>query len=85
MLPPPLRKPGCGVLLRGALYRGESDRWGSNCVWLFDDTEETKFSVRERDAWIFLVRTSKTSLKFAPTSASFPCNMTTTLSLCSPS
>ena len=50
-----------------------------------EETDETKFSVRERDAWMFLVRTSRTSLKLTDTSASRPCSRTTTFLLCSPS
>ncbi len=34
--------------------------------------------MRARDAWIFFVLTSKTSLKLTPTSASLPCRSTTT-------
>ena len=67
----------------GVLYNGDADCdiEGAVCA----ETEDTKFSVRDRDAWIFLVRTSRTSLKLADTSVSFPCSMKTTFLLCSPS
>lgn len=73
-----LWNPGVGVRLPDGLYRGESERCGSKADCDFDDTEETKFSVLDRDAWMFFVRTSRTSLKLAPTSASFPWSITTT-------
>jgi hypothetical protein len=48
-------------------------------------TLETKLSCRDREAWMFFVRTSNTSLKFAATSATLPCSSTTTFLLCWPS
>lgn len=48
-------------------------REGCEC----EDTDDTKFSVLQREAWMFLVRTSRTSLKLTPTSASLPCRRTT--------
>lgn len=65
------------------LYNGEADWDIDGATWA--DTEETKFSVRAREAWIFFVRTSRTSLKFADTSVSFPWRRKTTFLLCSPS
>src|SRR5579862_1831587 len=43
-----------------------------------EETDETKFSVRERESWMFFVRTSRTSLKLTETSASLPWRRTTT-------
>lgn len=67
----------------GVLYSGLADceRAGAACA----DTDDTKFSVRDLDAWMFLVLTSRTSLKFMETSVSLPCNKKTTFLLCSPS
>ena len=45
----------------------------------------TKFSVLLLLAWMFFVRTSRTSLNPTLTSANFPCNITTTFFACSPS
>ena len=46
--------------------------------WDVAETEDIKVSVRDLEAWIFWVRTSRTSLKLTDTSASFPCSNTTT-------
>lgn len=75
--------PGPGLPRVGVWYKGESDCFKEGAARA--DTEETKFSVREREAWMFFVRTSSTSLKFEETSVSFPCRRKTTFLLCSPS
>jgi hypothetical protein len=49
-------------------YSGDSLRLEST-IWDRALTDETKLSWRERDACIFFVRTSSTSLKFAATFA----------------
>lgn len=48
-----------------------------------EETEETKFSVLDLEARMFWVRSSRTSLKFADTSVSFPCSKNTTFLACS--
>jgi len=66
-------------------YSGDSDlelSW--NCEDR-DDTLLTKFSVRDLLAWMFFVRTSSVSLKFAATSATLFCSSKTTFLLCCPS
>jgi len=75
--------PGPGEPRAGVLYNGDADC--DMAGWTCCDTDDTKFSVRARDAWIFFVRTSRTSLKLADTSVSFPCRRKTTFLLCSPS
>ena len=68
------------------LYKGEAEASGGGLMaegW--EATELTNWSVRLREAWMFLVRTSSTSLKLTPTSASLPWRSTTTFLLCSPS
>jgi len=75
-------EPGPGEPREGVEYRGEAEGGKEECCgW----TEEMKFSVREREAWIFLVRTSRTSLKVEETEVSFPCSRKTTFLVCSPS
>ena len=78
---------GCGVpdFWGVLLYKGEAEVSGGRIPEVCEETELTNWSVRLRDAWMFLVRTSRTSLKFTPTSASFPWRSTTTFLLCSPS
>lgn len=51
---------------------------------MFADTEETKFSVRDRDSWRFLLRTSRTSLKLIPRSSIPTFSKPTTFALCCP-
>ena len=72
---------GAGLFLDGVAYSGLAD-WdcgGMAC----EETEETKFSVRLLEARMFCVRSSRTSLKLADTSVSFPCSKNTTFLACS--
>ena len=75
--------PGDGVPRLGVPYRGEADCWSDGCVcW---PTVDMKFSVRDLEAWMFFVRSSRTSLKLSETLLSLPCSRYTTFLLCSPS
>lgn len=74
---------GAGEPRAGVEYRGEAE--GPIGAWVCAAALETKFCVRSRDAWMFFVRTSRTSLKFADTSVSLPWRRKTTFLLCSPS
>lgn len=65
-------------------YNGDSEREVSNCEERAD-TEDVKFAVRSRLAWMFFVLISRVSLKFAATSVILFWRRRTTFLLCWPS
>lgn len=65
-------------------YSGDSEREVSNCEERAD-TEDVKFAVRSRLAWMFFVLISRVSLKFAATSVILFWRRRTTFLLCWPS